>query len=162
MHFPLLTTLSLSLISFFLSPASALPLNNRAPTEADDCHQGVYCGSYDGQAALVSPLPISPSSLILEVSWLRLFKLYCNSHAPFMTCRFSCYIDQSCVPYTIGWCWKRNGREGVRLLQWWLSALHEIRGLLENENESVSNNRVFAEEAFWRLDVTVLKLLCLR
>jgi hypothetical protein len=36
----------------------------------------------------------------------------------------------------------------VRLLQWWLSALHEIRGLLENENESVSNNRVFAEEAF--------------
>jgi hypothetical protein len=29
-------------------------------------------------------------------------KLYCNDYALFMECRFSCYIDESCVPYTEG------------------------------------------------------------
>jgi hypothetical protein len=54
MHSSLLTTLlSLALI---LIPTGALPLD---PTSADSCHQGVYCGSYAGEPALVRPLPLS-------------------------------------------------------------------------------------------------------
>jgi hypothetical protein len=36
--------------ALFLSQTSALPMD---AVSADDCHQGLYCGSWDGQAALV-------------------------------------------------------------------------------------------------------------
>jgi hypothetical protein len=29
-------------------------------------------------------------------------KLWCNGHALWRTCLISCYIDQSCIPYTTG------------------------------------------------------------
>ncbi|PMD13066.1 hypothetical protein NA56DRAFT_652091 [Hyaloscypha hepaticicola] len=63
--------------ALFLSQTSALPMD---AVSADDCHQGLYCGSWNGQAAL----------------------LWCNGHALWRQCLFSCYIDQSCIPYTTG------------------------------------------------------------
>jgi hypothetical protein len=47
MRFSLMPLLSAAL---FLSQTSALPMD---AVSADDCHQGLYCGSWDGQAALV-------------------------------------------------------------------------------------------------------------
>jgi hypothetical protein len=45
-----LSIMSLLSTALFLSQTSALPLD---AVSADDCHQGLYCGSWDGQAALV-------------------------------------------------------------------------------------------------------------
>ena len=45
-----LSTMPLLSAALFLSKTSALPMN---AVSADDCHQGLYCGSWNGQAALV-------------------------------------------------------------------------------------------------------------
>jgi hypothetical protein len=56
MYISTIAILTLLVIALFLSPASTLPVDLAT---ADDCHQGLYCGSWGGQAALVSFLFLS-------------------------------------------------------------------------------------------------------